>query len=1086
MYSNVSTPDCTITNEQRANRTLELGMEVLSGVEHGWTGRFIETYELSKSNNLKPLYGSEVYFVKDRFEKDKTNAHVIILAKNNDGRKELNFILSEANVSGYYYKARIDTSLLLSLNPKNFWITTSCLGGIWKYDDHEEIVKQWHSHFKENMFLEVQPHHTDSQRDLNRRVLKLSKNLGIKIIAGMDSHMIYPEQAKERDDYLLSRGIEYPDEEGWFLDFPSYEEAHNRFLRQGVMGEKSICEALDNTNVFNEVQEYASNIFNNETIKLPTIYPEKTQKEKDKILWNLLNDEWNKEKKNIPQEKHEHYQEEIKKEFNIIRETGMSDYFILNYHVVKIGKEMGGSITLTGRGSAPSFYTTKLLGLTTVDRIGATVKLFPERFISKERLLETKSLPDVDFNLGTPEIFSKAQEKVLGEGHSYKMIAFGTVKTLGAWKLYARVAGIDFETSNAISDKIKEYENQLKHLDDDEKEHLKIDDFIGTEYSNIFEEAKKYIGLVNTLTPHPCAYLLYSDEDIRKEFGLIKIKTGSVEHLCVNVDGLYAEKYKFLKNDLLKVSVVDLIYRVYNRIGVSPHPLPELLRITNGDSDVWNIYSNALGIGINQVEQPGTIHRVAKYKPKNISELSAFIAAIRPGFKSNYKQFEARENFSYGVKTIDELIQTEEFPQSYMLYQENAMQVMAYAGIPISETYDVIKNIAKKRIEKVLSYKEKFLSEMTNKLMVEFGADFELASTASEQMWNNVEKTSDGVNFSHISSAISNKDYEKSVTVARNIWQVIEDSSRYSFNSSHAYSVAGDSLYGAYLKSKYPIYFYEQLLVMLENDGDKDRLRQAKEEAEFFDIKFPSYKFGQDNRSIVADAKTNSISSSLTSLKGFGKDIGEKLYELGKIKFESFVDMLVYSEENSIISSKFEALIKINYFDIFGKNGKLLSIWNEFKNGKNKYTKKLSDKSKNQRIEFLKNFEHEQDNIELNFQEQLRVEVEILGRLYSKYEEIDKKVCVIEDVNMKYSTKIVVARSLKTGKNIIFKVSGSVYDKNSFSNGDVIYISSYSKEKPKKRLTNGAYVDTDGELVLWVRSYDIVKNIENYKTGEIK
>ena len=186
--------------------------------------------------------------------------------------------------------------------------------------------------------------------------------------------------------------------------------------------------------------------------------------------------------------------------------------------------------------------------------------------------------------------------------------------------------------------------------------------------------------------------------------------------------------------------------------------------------------------------------RVAKYAPKNISELSAFIAAIRPGFKSYYSRFESREPFEYGIKTLDELIQTEQFPYSYMLYQENAMQVLAYSGIRISETYEIIKNIAKKRAEKVYKYKDRFIDGMKNRLMKKESLD-EIASAK----------------------------------VAQNTWQVIEDSAHYSFNSSHAYSVAGDSLYGAYLKSHYPLEFYETLLTICEEDGDKDRLAKAKE-----------------------------------------------------------------------------------------------------------------------------------------------------------------------------------------------------------------------------------------------------------------
>src|SRR5258706_80967 len=454
-YSNVIVPDSTISNKDRANRVLELEQNVLSSVEHGYVGRPIEIIELSKQYNLKPLLGVETYYVRDRKEKDKTNAHLILLAKNEEGRKEINWALSEGNVSGYYYRARIDDELLFNINPNNVWVTSACLGGIWKYEDADDIVLKMKSYFGLNFFLEVQ--------------------------------------------------------------------AQN-------------------------VEEYSSIIFDNTKIKLPTIYPTKNQEEKDNIFKNMVWNLWSLEKDNVPEEKWNHYEEEIQKEMDIILETGMSDYFLLNYEVVKKGKELGGSITLTGRGSAPSFYITKLLGLTTIDRISASVKMFPERFISKERLLETKSLPDFDFNLGTPEIFAQAQVEIVGEGRSYPMIAFGTTKNLSAWKLYARSAGIDFDTSNHVSEQLTQFELDYKHAEEDDKENLNVLDYIDKELHQTFLESRKYIGLVNSLTIHPCGYLL-ADFDLRKEFGLIKIKTGNVEHICVACDGLFAEQYKLLKND---------------------------------------------------------------------------------------------------------------------------------------------------------------------------------------------------------------------------------------------------------------------------------------------------------------------------------------------------------------------------------------------------------------------------------------------------------------------------------------------------------------------------------------------------------
>lgn len=1309
--SNISTPDSTISNRDRAMRVLELGQSVLSSVEHGWAGRIIETIELAKEFNVKPLLGVESYFVKNRLEKDKTNAHLILLAKNENGRKSINRILSEANVSGFYYKPRIDLELLLSLPKNDVWISSACIGGVWRYEDYENLIINFHNHFQENFFLEVQNHNVDSQKYWNTRILDLSHKHNIPIIAGMDSHMIYPTQAKERDDYILSRGISYPDEENWYLDFPSYEDAVKRFEAQGVLNKNQIEECLENTNIFNEVQEYNSIVFNPDIIKLPSLYADKTQEQKNQILKNIIQDRWNNEKNEIPPENWKHYEEEIEKELNIVFETKMSDYFLLDYEIVKRGIELGGQITLTGRGSAPSFFLSKLLGFTTIDRISANVKLFPERFISSERLLETRSLPDIDLNLGNPEVFAEAQRQIMGDGHSYPMIAFGTVKDAGAWKLYSRISDIDFETANKVSEQIQKYEMDLKHIEsDEEKESLNILDYIDRKYHSVYNESRKYLGLVNSVTPHPCAHLIFNHSDIREEFGLIKIKTGNVEHICACCDGLFAENYKLLKNDLLKVAVVKLIHETYNRIGIKPHSISELLKLCNDNQNVWDVYANGWTKGINQFEQSGTRGRATKYKPKNISELSAFVAAIRPGFKSNYSLFESRQPFEYGVKSLDKLIQTPEFPYSFMLYQENAMQVMAYSGIPISKTYEIIKNIAKKRVEKVKKYKDKFVSGMKKRLindenigikesenianmtwqiiddsshysfnacisgntvidragrhnnqfnptiqemflikndlnyakktnhidlhakynqngygnalsmfedgrirknkivdiyqsgirdtyniMTENGASIvctdnhkfptpngnkqlkELSigdtvyvksiyektpdkhrftdgnfernvpkkgqmgfqknengasviylKTRSEKIENNIpcevckKQYSEDTRFElhHIDGDCKNnqvenylwccaschkkehyklnrtKVYEKGIpTIECRIVSIeycgmemvydiemqdpahnfISDSGLVTCNS-HSYSVAGDSLYGAYLKSHYPLQFYETFLNILEDDGDKDRLSEVKIEAEeAYGVRFPPLRYGQDNRKIIANVNNNEINQSLKILKGFGDSVGQKFYELSQqFQGSDFLDLLIYAEENGFLSSKWDTLIKINFFEKFGHNKKLYTIYKKFTEGENKYQKTYVEKTKSKRLEELKKIWYDLPNERIPFLEQLENEFLLLGSIQSIYPNINGKYAYVLDVDTKYAPRIQVY-GLKRGKQTSLKIYRSTFASKEFDRGAILFCSSLEQKNPIK-MVDGKYLeDTNGDPQWWLMNYYIVK-----------
>ena len=145
---------------------------------------------------------------------------------------------------------------------------------------------------------------------------------------------------------------------------------------------------------------------------------------------------------------------------------------------------MGGHITLTSRGSAPSYYLSKLLGFTTIDRISAEVKLFPERFITKERILEAGTLPDIDLNLGNPEVFYRAQKEILGENNSFPMLAYGTAEHKAAWKIYSRAKGLDFPTANSVSADIDKYEIALKHAETEEdRQDINVLDYIGKNIS---------------------------------------------------------------------------------------------------------------------------------------------------------------------------------------------------------------------------------------------------------------------------------------------------------------------------------------------------------------------------------------------------------------------------------------------------------------------------------------------------------------------------------------------------------------------------------------------------------------------------
>lgn len=1073
-YSNIYVADSAAVNEDYAKRAVELGHKVISSVEHGWQGYYFETYELAKKYDLKFIFGAEAYWVKNRFEKDRTNGHIIMLAKNENGRRAINSILSTANEDGYYFRPRVDVELLLSLPADDVMITTACIA-FWHYDDIEDILVQLHNHFKKNLFLEIQYHDTESQVKLNRRILALSEKYGIEMIVGMDSHYIYPDQSKERDYILAAKNIHYEDEDGWFMDYPDDETTMNRFLKQGVFTRDQIQRAMDNTDLLLEFEDYAldNRIFSKD-IKLPSLYdgnhtidgvllPKLDQEQRNKEYSKLISKLFKEYVKGVDESQYNDYFEGVKSEVQTIKDTNMSDYFLIDYYMVKRALEKGGVLTDSGRGSSVGYFTNTLLGFSKVDRFQSPIKLYPERFISKSRILETKSLPDIDLNWGTPDIAAEAQEEILGKDHAYPMIAFGTCKKKSAFKLYARSQNMDFDLANTISGQIEKYDEALKYADDDEKDDINIYDYVDEEYHSYIDASKKYQGIIMDKKKAPCAYLLY-DGSIREEIGLIKCKseTTKKEYMTAVIDGAIAENYKFLKNDILKVDVVLLIDLIYKRIGLKHHTVNELMELVKNDQAVWDIYANGYTMGVNQVEKASTTRKAMKYRPRNVSELSAFIAAIRPAFKSMYSKLENREEFSYGIPAFDKILQTEELPQSFILYQEQTMNTLNYAGFPIDECYGIIKAIAKKHPEKVKPLKERFITGFKDKIMQDDGISAEKAEEDSAK-----------------------------------VWQIISDSCGYGFNSAHAYCMALDSLYNAYLKAHYPYEFYEVLLQTYSDKGKKDKVAELKQEmSKAFGIKEGDYKFGLDNRKFIADPENQTIYPSLLSIKGLSQGCANDLYALGQKKYDNFYELWKdMKKKKNLNSGKINTLIEIGYFDDFGTIGKIkrfIEILDQL------YDRSQFSKT-NPPVEFLsiiKKYSEETDkqyrkfdydaalteiwetleDIDIPFNERLKYELQNIGYIKTLVPDMSPDYAFVQEFECKYKNPKLTLYRLCDGTTEVVKVRRKKYDEAPINVGDIIKTIECSEEGRWSKDQNGDWQQDNSDKESILKKWSFVRD----------
>lgn len=949
--------------------------------------------------------------VKDRKEKDNSNYHIMIIAKNQDAFYELNEIISESNRSGFYYKPRIDIELIKRLNPHNFFITSACVGGILRpSNDMRILFETVYEHFGKNFYLEVQNHPFDIQINHNRNMLLLKQNYNMNLIHANDSHYIYPEQAKDRIKFLKGKGMNYGDEDSFVLDFPDYDTIVERYKKQGILSSWQIKEALDNTLIFDECEE----LYFDKEIKMPTIYPGYTQEEKDKELAKHLANKWNKEKNNVDKARWKEYLEGISYEYKIVKDTKMSDYFLFNEKMVELAKDKyGGVLSKTGRGSAVSFYINKLLGFTEIDRFVAPVPLYPTRFMSTARILETRSLPDIDQNWADVSAPIAASKELLGEDMIYYMYALGTMKESSAFRNLCRAYGIPMEEYNEVGKNLEAFRNDKK-------------------WKPIIDEAQKYIGTIESISPSPCSFVL-SNKPLSRELGLIRVGN----ELCACIDGYTSDVWKFLKNDYLTVKVWKIISDFYKKIN---QPIPNIRELLHRvDNKTWKLYEDGMTATLNQADTDISMSMLKRYKPKNDAEMSAFVAAIRPGFASLVNTFLDRQSYTTGVEEIDAILQPS---YHFMLYQESIMAFLVWCGMKEDHTYDIIKKISKKKFTP--KAKEELRQELLAGYKVKLGTE---------------------------------KGFDE-------VWQVVDDAARYSFNAAHAVSVAYDSIYGAEAKEHHPLEYFTTVLNEYQSDNEKTSRIIA--ELDYFGIHLENIKFGKSKSEYTFDRNTNTIYKSISSIKYCNEVIANELYELGRNNtYKDFVDVIRdIKTKTSVNSRQLQILTILNFFSDYGSNKKLLQIiemfekfynrkqikkadvevlcidLNEFEGCYDNETPKMYKELHMDR--YVKKMSKKIEDKPLSIKEQIKYEQEYLEYItYSNPKAPKNMFYVVEAKFYKDKTKPYLnLYNLRTGDTLKTKItSGKSFVERPFQTGNVINVTEFRK-KNKMKMVNGKWVKT--------------------------
>lgn len=1021
--SNIFTPDVNVKPIDYVNRIVELGYDTYFTTNHGSGGDIFDSREVCDANNINCKFGIEGYIVPNPLEKDARNYHIIIIPKTNIARKKLNLASSHANTEGYYYKPRFFVSDLLdNFNDDDLYITTACVAGLLRDDDSiNQIFYPLYEKYGKNMMLEVQNHIADVQININQKALKFYKELHIPLICANDSHYIYPHQAKERLELLKGKGINYGDEDAFVLDYPGYETFAERFKKQGILSDSQIIDAIDQTLIF----ENCENIDIDKTIKMPTIYPQLTEDEKIKLLKQEITEGWQQTiiDDEIPKEDRHKYVVELRKEMKVIEECEqanipMADYFLLNKVIFDTAiNKYNGVLTRGGRGSAGGELINKMLGITQIDRLKIDLPIYSERFISTSRVIENRSLADIDINVADQEPFILAMKEVLGEHQCYPMLAYGTMKESEAFRNVCRSYGLPFEEFNDVGKIIDQYRNDKY-------------------WKKYIDEAQTYISTIISCSVHPCSFLLMN-EDIREELGVLRI--GNV--LCAPITSGEADTWKYLKDDILKVVVWDIIDKVFKEIKQPIMTVRTLLN--NLDDKVWDLFAKGYTATLNQTDGSWATEMVMQYKPRTLEELSMFTGAIRPNFASFRDNFINRIPQSTGSAELDEVLKQ---TNGQIIMQECLMQYFEWLNVSPADSIGLIKKISKKKIKP---------------------DDFKKLEANLRETW--IQKVGNDDAFD--------------IT-----WNALQDQMSYGYCSAHACAVALDCLYCAYLKSHYPIEYYTVVLNIYTDDVEKTNRLCA--EMKNFGISLSNAKFRHASSKYGYDKTNNIIYKSISSIKNIGKDTGDKLYDMGEIlpTKSTFLDVLSTIDDNKICNSReLEILISIGFFSEFGNPNQLLQIvelYNKYATAKVIKKDKLTQEEKQIVHKYAQKETEKQfrdiNNIGLLTElinsvkidttqlEQVSYDLKYLG--YSNLI-FNTPYFGVEDIETnQYGTTYVKLYHISVGDSITFKIDKKWFRQfteeynGKLEQGDIIDIT--TQPKPKRRKVDDDWVEVGEELVI--------------------
>lgn len=893
LHTEYSFLDGAIKVKDLFNRVKELGMDSVAITEHGNMESMINKYKEAKKAGVKLIFGTEFYIVNDLTVKDKTEkrGHLVLLAKNEVGLKNLIKLNSIAACHGFYYRPRIDLKVLKDYSD-GLICTSACLANDIAraiVDDDLELAKKRMNAYldifgKEDFYLEVHNHNIPEEKKVRDIYYRWADEMGLKLVAACDAHYLLKEDKRAHEVMLCIQTNGNMDDPNHF----HFNGDGYYVLSEDEMKEK-FSDRLDAVYNSVEIAERCNVDWKfGETVWPKYDAPGNMNHEEymGKLCFEKL------EKVYGEDVLYEDAKKRLEYELSVIKKMGFSTYFLIVQDFIAYAKtqcQVG-----PGRGSGAGSIVAYLLGITQLEPLH--LGLLFERFLNPDRI----SLPDFDVDFGDRDVVINYVKRKYGDDKIALIGTYGSMSAKSVLKDVMRVFNIPFNVANEVTKYVGEKTIQKSLDSKDDKGKLtnnKLLDF-KEGYPEIFEIAMKLEGGVRHKGVHACGVVW--GEDSITEYIPVCEKDGFI---VAQADGHEIEARGLVKFDFLGLETLNITKKILDFIGKDNEWLEN---IPLDDTSVYEMLGKGDSVGVFQLESSGMQKTLTSIGPTCFDDIIAIVALYRPG-PMQYLQVYAdrkhgREKTSYPHPWAKEILNP---TYGIMVYQEQVMQLaQKLAGFTMAEADTLRKAIGKKILELMNSLEKKFKDGCLNVAKME--------QTDIDKLWEDIVKFAS-----------------------------------YSFNKSHAAAYALIAYRTAYLKKYYPVEFMASTISSNTNDPEKMSFYLEQSRKMGIKILGPDINYSVENFNVEKIAKRKFIRFGLSGIKNVGHGamdsiLANRPYE----SFQKFVDSVDLTKVNKRVMRN---LIGVGCFDNFGcGRGELLATYDGVKKKKGSPGKQMTLFGKNE------------------------------------------------------------------------------------------------------------------------------------------